>query len=275
MKVGNVLPQEAFSSLSEEEERCFNVKALMQVYDAYEELRKRDLRRGGRTGSGRHLVIGDPWDFFCEAKDSLSHSKNAIQLDGLDDLVLALVRIASKVMNERMRAVRGDTHKIRSVGERKEKIFKHHPVAVKAAYRIDDDASQVVDFEIIKKDDAPISDEIISLRLSSLVDKETKTRFFVLLIAKIRALGRAWSDRLSGIFEVCLDRPELFHLRDDGTAGFDRQGIAKEFERKFHQVLTPAEVSNAMRHLDRLADDLDDPSFDSLTRSASRTGGWL
>jgi hypothetical protein len=257
MKTGNISAREGLDSLDDDEQVEFGIKVLDEVYAIDELLR---TRHGGFMGSGQHHLLADPMDYISRAQDRLRQDNNIHRVGAVDDLVHLTTKAVLSMVRDDMRTIRGDMRKIdRRTGA---KIIRHQPASHSVMFiKADDGDADIVSFEPVPKIDAPAADGIISVRDEELVDVAAKTKFVHLLISKLESLGWAWSDRLSAIFVECLERPELIGL-EDGRLHFNVKAIAEALKDK------PQNISNALRHLDDLAEQLGDPEYAKFTQEA-------
>jgi hypothetical protein len=257
MKTGNISGGEALDSLSEEERTQFGIRILDEVYAIDEELRN---AHGGLEGSGRYHLLQDPMTYIARGEYSLRQNSRIYFIDGIDGLVCLVARAAASLIHDDMRSIAGDTRKIdRRTGA---KVIKHQPAShVVKFIRDDENPAHIVDFDVVSKFNDPILDGFVSIRAAELTDATARSKFLDLLIATLETLGRTWSDRLSAIFAECTEHPELIGLKD-GRLHFNVNAIAAAIEDK------PQNVSNALRHLDGLAEELGDPEFAKLIQNA-------
>jgi hypothetical protein len=261
MRSGTILPREAFDTLDDDERREFEIKAMDEAYAIEELLERRD---GGSSGSGRHLLLGDPMDFIPRAVKRLREDRRTYDLKEVDDLVKLFASAVARLMKDRIRDIRGDTRKVLHLDpQSKIKLIRsHRPGGTNVIYQRDtEDETNAVFFDVLPED--PILVHAIELS-----DKTIQDRFLRLLVSRIKTLGSPWSDRLSRIFQLCLEWPEQWKeliTVTNGNMSFKVKRIAFVLKEK------PQDISNALRHLDNLAIELGDPEFEELIAKAAAT----
>lgn len=268
MRSGNMLPREALDSLTEQERVEFEIRATIAVYAIDEELGR---LHGGSAGSGWNLLLGDPQDYIPEAKKRLRGDDRPADFENIDDLMKAFSVTATRIMQDRIRDARGDTRKVIRVDENKKiKLIRpSRPAQVTVVYERDvNRPTNLIAIDLLAKPE--YADEEFLLQAPELSDEATRHRFLQLLICEIRSLGTKWSERLARIFELCREWPEtwleLVTVNDQGQLSFKVKRIAFVLEE------STQDISNALRHLATLAEELRDPGFQKMIAKAVAAG---